>query len=51
MRAEEEWAWAVLEERRRWLAARIEAKKQIGWDTVWDQREHDALLVVLEDRE
>lgn len=33
----------VLEERRNWLRERIKAKKVVGWETQWDQREHDAL--------
>lgn len=30
-------------ERRDWLAARIQAKKSIGWETQYDEREHCAL--------
>ncbi len=33
----------VLRERRDWLNARIGAKQSIGWETVYDQREHAAL--------
>lgn len=32
----------VIIERRNWLVARIAAKKSVGWDTEWDQRECDA---------
>lgn len=34
---------AVLQERWKWLNARIKAKKQVGWETQWDERERDAL--------
>ncbi len=33
----------VLQERRRYLAKRIKAKREMGWEYQWDQREHDAL--------
>jgi hypothetical protein len=33
----------VLKERRDWLAARIEAKQKVEWDTTWDERERRAL--------
>jgi hypothetical protein len=38
----------VLDERRRWLAERIKAKKIVGWSIEWDQREHDALVQALD---
>ncbi len=31
-----------------YLTARITAKQQVGWETVWDERERDALTWVLE---
>lgn len=39
----EEEALVVLRERRDWLAARIDAKLQVGWDVTWDRREMEAL--------
>lgn len=33
----------VLQERERYLRHRIEAKRTVGWETRWDEREHDAL--------
>lgn len=33
----------VLRERHAWLRERIKAKKVVGWDTEWDEREHKAL--------
>jgi hypothetical protein len=41
-------ARAVLTERRNWLTERIKAKEAVRWDTVWDQRERDALSRALE---
>jgi hypothetical protein len=41
----------TLVERRNWLAARIEAKRKIGWETQYDEREYRALcwaVVILE---
>ena len=37
----------VLEERRKYLAVRIEAKKAVEWDTEWDEREHAALSLAV----
>ena len=44
----------VLQERRDWLAARIQAKKKCNWETHWDEREHSALawaITLIERRE
>lgn len=38
----------TLIERRDWLAARIEAKKSVGWETTYDEREHRALCWAIE---
>lgn len=38
----------VLRERKRWLDARIIAKRVVGWETDWDERERDALAYVIE---
>ena len=32
-----------LDQRRRWLSARIEAKRSVGWDVTYDTSERDAL--------
>jgi hypothetical protein len=32
-----------LDQRRRYLEQRIAAKRNVGWETVYDQSEHDAL--------
>lgn len=40
-------AFKVLEDRKNWLAARIKAKQSVGWETTYDQREHDALVWAL----
>jgi hypothetical protein len=40
-------ALLVLRERRDWLTERVKAKQQVRWDTAWDERERDALTVVL----
>jgi hypothetical protein len=40
---------AVLRERHKWLAARIQAKRQVGWETQWDEREHNALAWAIEE--
>lgn len=37
----------VLDQRRRYLEARIAAKRSVGWDYVYDQRERDSLLWAL----
>lgn len=37
-----------LEQRRNWLNERIIAKKNIGWETVYDESERDALTWALE---
>ncbi len=39
---------ATIRQRRDYLTARITAKQQVGWETVWDERERDALTWVLE---
>jgi len=39
---------ATIRERRDYLTARISAKQEVGWETVWDERERDALTWVLE---
>lgn len=36
-----------LDQRRRYLEARITAKKSVGWETVYDQSERDALAWIL----
>ena len=33
----------VLDQRRRYLEQRVQAKKTVGWDFAYDQRERDAL--------
>ena len=33
----------VLTERRNWLRERIEAKRRVGWEIQWDEREFAAL--------
>jgi hypothetical protein len=38
----------VLQERHNWLAARITAKRSVGWETQWDEREHRALAWAIE---
>lgn len=43
-----EEALRVLTERRNWLTARILAKTSVGWETVLDERERDALSTVIE---
>lgn len=40
-------ALIVLRERRDWLTERIKAKRTVGWDTQWDQRERDSLAAVI----
>lgn len=37
-----------LDQRRRYLEARITAKRSVGWETVYDQSERDALAWILE---
>ena len=37
-----------LRQRRDWLTARIEAKKQVNWDVSYDTDERDALSWALE---
>ena len=37
-----------LEQRRNWLTERIIAKEKVGWDTVYDTSERDALTWALE---
>lgn len=41
-------AVGTLKQRRDWLTARIGAKMQVGWDIVWDERERDALALVID---
>lgn len=41
-------AYQTLVERRNWLVQRITAKSNVGWDTEYDQREHDALCWALD---
>jgi hypothetical protein len=36
-----------LDQRCKWLTARIAAKKSVGWETVYDESERDALLWAL----
>lgn len=38
----------VLIQRRNWLTARIEAKRSVGWETQWDEREWDSLSWAIE---
>lgn len=38
----------VLRERERYLRERIEAKRIVGWETKWDEREHNALQWAIE---
>lgn len=38
----------VLTERRDWLAAPIQAKRSVGWETIYDEREWLALTDVLQ---
>jgi hypothetical protein len=42
---------SVLKERQRWMHARIEAKKSIGWETQWDERELAALTWAISELE
>lgn len=37
----------VMKERAGYLQGRIEAKKQVKWDTKWDERERQALITVI----
>lgn len=37
-----------LDQRRRWLTERIEAKRRVGWETGYDESERDALAWALE---
>ena len=39
---------AVLRERATYLRGRIEAKKVVGWEYQWDERERAALLWAIE---
>ena len=39
---------SIMQQRCKWLTARIEAKKSIGWDVVWDTAERDALAFAIE---
>lgn len=41
----------VLRERATYLRGRIQAKKVVGWETQWDERERDALLWAMEQLE
>jgi hypothetical protein len=36
-----------LDQRRRYLEARIQAKKSVGWETLYDQSERDALAWII----
>lgn len=36
-----------LDQRRLWLTERIKAKKAVGWETVYDESERDALAWAL----
>jgi hypothetical protein len=36
-----------LDQRCKWLTARIVAKKSVGWETFYDESERDALLWAL----
>jgi hypothetical protein len=36
-----------LDQRRRYLEARIQAKKSVGWETIYDQSERDALAWII----
>jgi hypothetical protein len=47
VRDELQEAMLVLHERYRWLKARINAKREVGWETQWDEREAAALWSVL----
>lgn len=38
---------ARLDQRRRYLEKRIEAKRAVGWETVYDESEHAALAWAL----
>lgn len=38
----------VLKERLKWMSARIAAKRSIGWETQWDERERTALAWAVE---
>lgn len=37
-----------LKQRRAYLAERIKAKQIVGWETLYDQSEHDALAWILQ---
>lgn len=41
-------ALEVITQRRNYLTSRIAAKLENGWETQWDERERDALTVVIE---
>jgi hypothetical protein len=40
-------AIVVTRQRRDWLTARIAAKRTVGWEVDWDERERDAHNAVL----
>jgi len=40
--------YKTLCERRDWLEQRIIAKKKVGWETHYDEREHAALVWLLD---
>ena len=44
-------ALRTLTERHDWLCARIKAKRSVGWETVYDERERDALAWALAELE
>lgn len=39
---------SIMEQRCKWLTARIKAKESIGWDVIWDTAERDALAFAIE---
>jgi hypothetical protein len=40
----------TLTQRRNWLRERVEAKKRVGWDVEWDEKERDALTTIIDAR-
>lgn len=44
-------ALQTLKERRDWLEQRVIAKKKVGWETTYDERERDALSWIISEYE
>lgn len=41
----------IIKQRCKWLTARIEAKRSIGWEVIWDTAERDALAFAITELE